>query len=384
MRFTVQKSEYELTIDQLLVECVEKKGSDLHLVVGMPPCIRINGDLVQVDAPPLKQGDMEYMILSILKDYQRERLEQDWELDFSYAIAGCARFRGNVMIQRGTLAAVFRVVPFVIPEFDKLGLPQDIKRLCDLPRGLVLVTGPTGSGKSTTLAAMIDMINNTRACNIVTVEDPIEFLHKHKKSTVRQRELGTDTHSFASALRHVLRHDPDIIMIGEMRDRETCEMAIQAALTGHLVFSTLHTNDSASAYTRLLDMGLEPYLITSTVIGILAQRLVRKICTRCREAYTPEPELLSKIGIRPGIQLYRGKGCKQCGGSGYSGRIGIFELLVPDANITKLVLQRAPFEQIKQYCLKRGDFDSLRRDGLRKAIEGLTTIEQVLGATQND
>lgn len=253
MRFSMTPSTYELTIDQLLEESVNRKGSDLHLVVGMPPCIRINGDLTPLNTPPLKQADLESMILSIIKDYQREKLEEDWELDFSYAISGCARFRGNVMLQRGTLAAVFRAVPFIIPEFDKLGLPNDIKRLCDLPRGLVLVTGPTGSGKSTTLAAMIDLINTNRASNIVTVEDPIEFLHKHKKSTVRQRELGTDTHSFSSALRHVLRADPDIIMIGEMRDAESIGIALTAAETGHLVFSTLHTQTAPLTISRIID-----------------------------------------------------------------------------------------------------------------------------------
>ena len=253
MRFNGLKSEYELSIDQLLTQCVEKNGSDLHLVVGMAPCIRINGDLVPVNAPLLKQPDLEHMILSIIRDYQKDKLDQDWELDFSYAISGVARFRGNVMFQRGTLAAVFRAVPFKIPKFDMLGLPHDVKRLCDLPRGLVLVTGPTGSGKSTTLAAMIDLINNTRPSNIVTVEDPIEFLHKHNKSTVRQRELGTDTHSFASALRHVLRHDPDIIMIGEMRDQESISIALTAAETGHLVFSTLHTQTAPLTISRIID-----------------------------------------------------------------------------------------------------------------------------------
>jgi twitching motility protein PilT len=254
MRFNENlSSTYELTIDDLLKKTVDIKGSDLHLAVGMAPCIRVNGELEPVDAPPLKQQDVEYMILSIIKDYQKKRLDEDLELDFSYAIPGYARFRGNVMFQRGTLAAVFRAVPFAIPEFEKLGLPEDVKRLCDLPRGLVLVTGPTGSGKSTTLAAMIDMINNTRASNIVTVEDPIEFLHKHKRSSVRQREIGTDTHSFASALRHVLRHDPDIIMIGEMRDQESISIALTAAETGHLVLSTLHTQTAPLTITRIID-----------------------------------------------------------------------------------------------------------------------------------
>ena len=173
-------------------------------------------------------------------------------------------------------------------------------------------------------------------------------------------------------------------MVGEMRDRETCEMAIQAALTGHLVFSTLHTNDSPSSFTRLIDMGLEPYLITSTIIGILAQRLVRKICSKCREAYEPDPELLPRLGLKPGVKLYRGKGCAACNRSGYKGRMGIFELLIPDMTLRKMVMERNTTDEIRQYLLKRGDFDTLRGDGLHKVLDGLTTMEQVLGATQND
>ena len=284
MRFSgVTASSYAFTIDDLLRMTVERRGSDLHLAVGMPPCIRIHGELVPIDAPVLKAQDVEYMILSIIQDYQKEKLEQDMELDFSYAVPGCARFRGNVMFQRGTLAAVFRAVPFVIPNFDKLGLPQDIKRLCDLPRGLILVTGPTGSGKSTTLAAMIDLINNTRACNIVTIEDPIEFLHKHKKSSVRQREIGTDTHSFASALRHVLRHDPDIIMIGEMRDQESISIALTAAETGHLVLSTLHTQTAPLTITRIIDSFSEDkrlqirQQLANSLRAVISQQLIPTI-----------------------------------------------------------------------------------------------------------
>lgn len=253
MKFSHTSSDYEYTIDQLLVKCVESNGSDLHLVVGMAPCIRINGQLNPIDAAPLKQADLEYMLLSILQDYLIEKLEKEWELDFSYAIPGCARFRGNIMFQRGTLAAVFRAVPFRIPKLETLGLPDDIKRLCDLPRGLILVTGPTGSGKSTTLAAMIDLINETKASNIVTIEDPIEFLHKHKKSKVCQREIGMDTHSFSAALRHVLRHDPDVIMIGEMRDIDSMAIALTAAETGHLVLSTLHTQTAPLTISRIID-----------------------------------------------------------------------------------------------------------------------------------
>lgn len=249
----LQMSDLE-AMNLLLAKTVELKGSDLHLVVGFSPAVRINGDIQTLDYPVLKPQDIQALVYSLLLPEQRSKLEQEFELDFSYAVHGLARFRGNVMRQRGTLAAVFRAVPFTLPDFDSLGLPAEIKKLCDLSRGLVLVTGPTGSGKSTTLAAMINHINKTRALNIVTVEDPIEFLHKHNKSTIRQREIGMDTHSFAAALRHVLRHDPDVILIGEMRDIESVSIALTAAETGHLVFSTLHTQTAPLTISRIVDI----------------------------------------------------------------------------------------------------------------------------------
>ncbi len=241
-------------MNDLLKKTVEIKGSDLHLVTGSRPAVRVNGRIEPLESPSLKPSDVQDLVYSLLTEEQKEKLEKEWELDFSYAIGGVARFRGNVMKQRGTLAAVFRAVPFVLPDIDKLGLPPEVKKLCELSRGLVLVTGPTGSGKSTTLAAMIDYINKTRALNIVTVEDPIEFLHRHNKSTVRQREIGMDTHSFAAALRNVLRHDPDVILIGEMRDLESVSIALTAAETGHLVFSTLHTQTAPLTISRIVDV----------------------------------------------------------------------------------------------------------------------------------
>jgi type IV pilus assembly protein PilB len=248
------------------------------------------------------------------------------------------------------------------------------------PDGIVLVTGPTGSGKSSTLYSVLQTIHDV-SMNIVTMEDPVEL---HLDGIIQGQINSKAGFTFADGMRSILRQDPDVIMIGEMRDRETSEMAIQAALTGHLVFSTLHTNDSPSAYTRMLDMGLEPFLITSTVIGIVAQRLVRKICQRCKEPYVPDAELLESLGLRQGLQVFRGKGCKTCNGTGFKGRVGLYELLIPDQEVTKLVLQHSPSEQIKHYLMKRGEFDSLRRDGLRKVLDGKTTLEQVLGATQND
>ena len=197
--------------------------------------------------------DVEQVLRKYMTDAQAKEFDENWELDMAISVPQCARFRGNVIVQRGSIAAVFRAIPFDIPPLEKLGLPADVKRLCNLPRGLVLVTGPTGSGKSTTLAAMIDYINTHYETNVVTVEDPIEFLHTHKKSTVRQREIGTDTKSFANALKTVLRHDPDVIMIGEMRDPESISIALTAAETGHLVLSTLHTQTAPLTIARIID-----------------------------------------------------------------------------------------------------------------------------------
>lgn len=254
MMQTSQAASYPMHIQDLLVQTVTMGGSDLHLVVGFAPAVRVNGSIVRLNFPVVGIEEMEAMLMSILTDTQQGELQKNWELDFSYSILGVARYRGSIMRQRGSLAAVFRVVPYQIPSFESLGLPEGIKQLCDLSRGLVLVTGPTGSGKSTTLASIIDIINRKRSMNIITIEDPIEFLHRHEQSTVRQREIGFDTHSFPIALRHVLRHDPDVIMIGEMRDLESIAIALTAAETGHLVFSTLHTQTAPLTISRIVDI----------------------------------------------------------------------------------------------------------------------------------
>lgn len=253
MEYINQPSSYPVSLEHLLRLTVEKKGSDLHIVVGMPPCIRIDGDIVKQDFPPMSPADVESTLMQVLSEKNKRDLRENLELDISYSVPRCARFRGNVIVQRGTLAAVFRAIPFEIPTLDRLGLPADVRRLCSLPRGLILVTGPTGSGKSTTLAAMINHMNMNYEYNIVTVEDPIEFLHSHKRSIIRQRELGGDTLSFNNALRTVLRHDPDVIMIGEMRDPESISIALTAAETGHLVLSTLHTQTAPLTIARIID-----------------------------------------------------------------------------------------------------------------------------------
>ncbi len=243
------------SLSDLLRRMVEMGGSDLHITTNSPPRVRVHGELKPLtDLPPLGAADTKQLAYSVLTDAQKHRFEENLELDFSFGIQGLARFRGNLFNQRGAVGAVFRVIPFEIKGFAELGLPPVLRKLCEKPRGLILVTGPTGSGKSTTLAAMLDLINETRSEHMITIEDPIEFLHRHKKCLVNQREVHTDTHSFSNSLRAALREDPDIVLIGEMRDLETIESALRIAETGHLTFGTLHTNSAASTINRIIDV----------------------------------------------------------------------------------------------------------------------------------
>ena len=233
---------------------VEQGGSDLHITTNSAPQIRVDGKLRPLNTPPLTPTETKQISYSILTDIQKHRLEEDLELDFSFGIKGLSRFRANVFHQRGAVSAVFRTIPYEIRTFRDLGLPSIIEKLSEKPRGLILVTGPTGSGKSTTLAAMIDKINRERHEHILTIEDPVEYLHSHQNCLVNQRELHADTHSFSGALRAALRQDPDVVLIGEMRDLETVESALRIAETGHLTFGTLHTNSAAQTINRIIDV----------------------------------------------------------------------------------------------------------------------------------
>lgn len=239
---------------QLLTELVGRGGSDLHITTNSPPQIRVDGQLIPLEMPPLNAVDTKQLCYSILTEQQKHKFEEANELDLSFGIKGLSRFRGNVFIQRGAVAGVFRVIPYKILTFEELGLPPVVKELAEKPRGLILVTGPTGSGKSTTLAAIIDKINTERKSHIITIEDPIEYLHNHKMSVVNQREVHSDTMSFAGALKRVLRQDPDVILIGEMRDPETIQAALTVAETGHLALATLHTNDALQTINRIVDV----------------------------------------------------------------------------------------------------------------------------------
>lgn len=276
-------------VDDLLRLMLERGGSDLHITVGSPPGIRQRGELVPVEnMKPLMPRDTQEMLLSLLSEEQRRRFETELELDFAYSIPGVSRFRANILQQRNSMGAVFRVIPLKIPTLEELSLPKVAKYLSERPRGLVLVTGPTGSGKSTTLAAMIDHINDSRPVHIITMEDPIEFMHRNKRAYVNQREIGEDTHSFAAALKRVLRQDPDVILVGEMRDLETISAAITAAETGHLVLATLHTTGGPETVDRIIDV-FPPHQqqqvrmqLSNTLEGVLSQVLLRSTDGRSR------------------------------------------------------------------------------------------------------
>jgi twitching motility protein PilT len=272
----------EIDLDELLKILVERGGSDLHLTAGIPPTIRINGDLGPIDDQPVCRPDeLQKLLYSIMTQKQREVFENEQELDMSYSIANVARFRVNVFQQRDAMASVMRVIPFEILPLEELGVPEQVANFAYLPRGFVLVTGPTGSGKSTTLASIIDLVNRNRPAHIMTVEDPIEFLHQHKRSVVNQREVGTDTHGFTEALKHVLRQDPDVILVGEMRDLETIQIALTAAETGHLVFGTLHTQDAPQSIDRIIDV-FPPHqqeqirvMLAGALQGVVCQTLLK-------------------------------------------------------------------------------------------------------------
>ncbi len=273
-------SEVKVTVQQLLMTMVEKGASDLHITCGAPPMLRIDGAMVPLKLPPLGPTETKALCFSVLTEVQRAQFEKSNELDLSFGIKGLSRFRANIFTQRGAVAGAFRTIPFRVATFDELGLPPIVADFSNKPNGLVLITGPTGSGKSTTLAAIIDKINAEQRLHILTIEDPIEFIHQHKLSIVNQREVGSDTEGFKHALRYVLRQDPDVVLIGEMRDLETIEAALTISETGHLVFATLHTNGAVSTINRIIDAfppHHQPQIRTKLSLvlqGVVSQQLI--------------------------------------------------------------------------------------------------------------
>src|SRR5258706_634416 len=293
-----------ITLSELLKKMIEMGGSDLHITTNSAPRVRVHGRLRPLDMPPLTAADTKSLAYSVLTDAQKHRFEENLELDFSFGLKNLARFRGNVFNQRGAVGAVFRTIPWEIKGFDALGLPLVVKGLCDKPRGLVLVTGPTGSGKSTTLAAMLDKINTERHEHMITIEDPIEFVHQHKNCLVNQREVHSDTKGFSESLRAALREDPDVVLIGEMRDLETIEAALRSAETGHLTFGTLHTNSASSTINRVIDVF--PSHQQSQIRAQLSLVMEGVVCQA----------LLPKIG---------------------GGRVCVMEIMVPNSAIRNLI-----------------------------------------------
>ncbi len=272
-----------VAMTQLLEEMVQRNSTDLHLTTGAPPMYRIDGELVPTNYEIMTPELIQNLIYSVLNDQQKKKFEMEWELDFSFGIAGLSRFRGNCFQQRGSVAAAIRTIPFEIRGFKELGIPLIVQELAGRPKGLILCTGPTGSGKSTTLAAVIDKVNSERRCHIVTVEDPIEYLFRHKKAIINQRQVGSDTKSFANALKYVLREDPDVVMVGEMRDPETISTTLTIAETGHLTLATLHTNSAAESMHRIIDVfpphqqGQVRAQLAFVVEGVVTQQLLPKI-----------------------------------------------------------------------------------------------------------
>jgi twitching motility protein PilT len=300
-------------LHELLKILVEGGGSDLHITTNSPPQIRVDGKLKQLELPPLNAVETKQLCYSVLTDSQKHKFEEESELDLSFGVKGLSRFRGNIFVQRGAVAGVFRVIPYKVLTFEELGLPPVVKDLSEKPRGLILVTGPTGSGKSTTLASIIDFINDNRRDHIVTIEDPIEYLHPHKGCLVNQREVGADTKGFKNALKYVLRQDPDVVLVGELRDLETIEAALTLSETGHLCLATLHTNSCAQTINRIVDV-FPPYQQTQiraqlsfVLEGVMSQALIPKIGggrVMALEIMVPNPAIRNLIREDKVHQIY--------------------------------------------------------------------------------
>jgi type IV pilus assembly protein PilB len=379
-------------VNLIFSQAIKDKASDVHVEPEEDKVIvriRIDGVLHQAYSQP---KNFQNAIISRIKimaemDIAERRLPQDGRFqlrvedhDVDVRVSTIPTVNGENIVMR------LLDKTNVLVNLDDLGFTQTnlekLKNLINKPYGIILVTGPTGSGKTTTLYAALNSLNGEEK-NIVTIEDPIEYRLKMVRQSQVNPKIGL---TFAKGLRSILRQDPDIIMVGEIRDTETANVAVQSALTGHLVLSTLHTNDSPGAISRLIDMGVEPFLVSAATIGILAQRLIRKLCPKCKESYEPTPEVLRELKISTDgkkFTFYRAKGCRACRDSGYKGRIGIFELLLMDDNVRNMIITRTNLTEIKKYVMKNG-MRSLRQDGILKVIKGITTVEEVIRATQID
>ena len=375
-------------VNQMLSRAVEQRASDIHVEPfenELRIRYRIDGVLHDIDAPPrnLTAAVISRIKLMAKLNIAERRLPQDGRIkirlvgrEIDLRVSSLPTLYGESVVMRILDRSSIRI------DLSTLGMPTDVletfTHMISQPHGLLLVTGPTGSGKTTSLYGALDKINSPEK-KIITIEDPVEYQLRGVNQIHVRSQIGL---TFSSGLRSIVRQDPDVIMVGEIRDAETAEIAIQAALTGHLVFSTLHTNDAAGAISRLLDMGVEDYLLASSLLGVMAQRLVRNLCVRCKRAVEPGPELVRELGTET-RQIFEEVGCRECSGTGYRGRSGIYELLDVDDQIRRLVLARTPADQIKAAAVASG-MRTLRDDGWRKVTEGVTTVAEVLRVTQDE
>jgi type IV pilus assembly protein PilB len=378
-------------VNLIMVQAIREKASDIHIEPfqnSLKLRYRVDGDLAPAESPPKA---LQLAITSRIKilaglNIAERRVPQDGR--FRVKVMGKeVDLRVSVLPTSHGEKVVIRILDktALTGSIDQMGLDEEtllkFRKAIDAPHGMILVTGPTGSGKTTTLYSVLQELNNPQY-NIVTVEDPIEYELSGINQVSVRNDIGLD---FASALRSILRQDPDIVMVGEIRDNETADIAVKAALTGHQVLSTLHTNDAAGAITRLDDMGIEPFLISSSILMTCAQRLVRKVCTNCREEFMPEPEIFTRLGVEPKAEtvFYRGSGCDRCKGRGYLGRLAIIEALTVTEAIRRLIMKRASAAVIKNQAVAEG-MKTLRMAGIDKALEGQTTLEEVLRVAADD
>ena len=366
-----------MNFEELMAYAKKTDCSDIHITVGTNLALRRYGTLeILPDCPTAEES--RNMIFAFLDQKQVELVTSGEDLDVGCMLRDGTRIRANIYHQRNNLAASIRLLKQEIPTFSQLGLPDVVRELSEMPRGLVLVTGPTGSGKSTTLYTALSELNREEV-NIVTVEDPVEA----DIEGINQIQVNNKVDlTFASALRSILRQDPDIIMIGEIRDQETAGIAVQASITGHLVVSTLHTNNAVGTLNRMADMGVERYLIADSVVGVIAQRLVRKLCPHCRKMRpaSEEEKRILRQNTDQEVNIYEPAGCKLCNNTGFFGRIGVFEIMEVNEEIRNLIAENGTTEELEE-AAKRSGMRTLRQNGIRYVLDGTTSIEEMLKAS---
>ena len=363
------------TIEELLRDAKRAGASDVHITVGIPPKMRVNGQLITMNYDRLLPPDTLQMLDQFMDERQRAMFDRDGEHDMSFSIPNLGRYRVNAYRQRGSVAIALRLVGTQVPSPEVLGVPESVIDLYQRKKGLILVTGPTGSGKSTTLYTALSELNKEDV-NIITVEDPVEA----NIDGINQVQVNNKADlTFASALRSILRQDPDIIMIGEIRDQETASIAVQASITGHLVVSTLHTNSAASTITRLVDMGIEPYLIADATVGVIAQRLVRRLCPDCKRAKKADAEDLEMLMRKPeeDLTIYEPCGCAKCDGTGFRGRIGVYEIMEVTPQLKHIISKGGEVEAIKAQALKDG-MHTLRMSATELVLDGTTSVQEMM------